>query len=76
MDIKQQFVNLCPLIYISSNGFQFPFDDIEHDDDLNHIKESVDYPILKSKMKNLLVLLNKDNSLINKDVENELWDLI
>jgi hypothetical protein len=64
------------MIFIGANGFQFPFDDVDHDDDLIQIRESVDYPVLKSKMENLIILINKDNSLINKDVETELWDLI
>jgi hypothetical protein len=64
------------MIYINSNGFQFPFDNIDHDDDLIQIRESIDYPVLKSKMENLIILINKDNSLLNKDVETELWDLI
>ena len=76
MIIKQQFTELCKMIFIGSNGFQFPFDDIDHDDDLIQIRESVDYPVLKSKMENLIILINKYNSLINKDVETELWDLI
>ncbi len=76
MIIKQQFTQLCQMIYISSNGFQFPFEDVEHDNDLSEIRESIDYPVLKSKMENLIILINKDNSLINKDVETELWDLI
>lgn len=76
MIIKQQFTQLCQMIYISSNGFQFPFENIDHDDDLIQIRESADYPVLKSKMENLIILINKDNSLINKDVETELWDLI
>ena len=76
MIIKQQFTELCKMIFIGSNGFQFPFDDVDHDDDLIQIRESVDYPVLKSKMENLIILINKDNSLLNKDVETELWDLI
>ena len=76
MIIKQQFTELCKMIFIGSNGFQFTFDDVDHDDDLIQIRESVDYPVLKSKMENLIILINKDNSLINKDVETELWDLI
>jgi hypothetical protein len=32
--------------------------------------------MLKEKMENLLNIVNKDNSLLNKDVETELWDLI
>jgi hypothetical protein len=32
--------------------------------------------MLKEKMENLLNIINKDNSLVDKDVETELWDLI
>lgn len=76
MKIKQDFTQLCSMIYISSNGFKFPFEDIDHDDDFSSIRESADYPTLKSKMQNLLTLLNKDQSLLEKDIETELWDLI
>lgn len=76
MSIKKDFLYLCSLIYISSNGFKFPFEDIEHDDDFTSIRESANYPILKSKMENLIILLNKDQSLIEKDIENEVWNLI
>ena len=76
MKIKQDFIKLCSMIYISSSGFKFPFEDVEYDDDFSSIRDSADYSTLKSKMENLLILLNKDQSLLEKDIETELWDLI
>ena len=76
MDTKEKFVSLCSMIFISKDGFSFPFEDIEYDSDYNDIRESKDYPLLESKMINLLKLINEDNLLINKDIETELWDLI
>lgn len=76
MEIKKQFVKLCEMIYVSSNGFNFPFEDIDHDDDFSEIRDSANYSILMSKMKNLLKLVNNDYSILEKDVETELWDLI
>ena len=38
--------------------------------------EDEDYPILKEKMDNLIVLVNSDHSMIDKDISEELWDLI
>jgi len=32
--------------------------------------------MLKEKMMNLVCLINSDNSLIDKDVETELWNMI
>ena len=64
MDAKKQFVKLCSMIYISSSGFRFPFDDIDYDDSLSEIRESENYPMLKSKMQNLLDMLNKDHSIL------------
>lgn len=76
MEIKQEFNQLCQMIYISSNGFAFPFEDVEHDGDLSGIRQSPNYPILKEKMQNLLNLINSNAYLIERDIENELWDLI
>lgn len=76
MKIKKEFIQLCSMIYISSDGFKFPFEDIEHDDEFSSIRESPDYPTIKSKMKNLITLINKDYSFLDMDIENDLWNLI
>ena len=35
------------------------------------------YDIFKKKMSNLLILLNNnDTDILNKDIENEIWDII
>ncbi len=40
-------------------------------------KDGDKYILFKNKMKNLLNLLNKNESLIiNKDIESEIWDII
>lgn len=76
MTIKQEFVELCKMIYVSKNGFAFPFEDLEHDDDLKVFRQSKNYLLLMRKMRNLITLINLDNKLLNKDVETELWKLI
>ena len=47
-------------------------------DDINGTMEQVFdlFPILKEKMDNLIVLINNDHSLADKDVSNELWNMI
>jgi len=52
------------------------YSNIEYDENFSNIYNDRNYNMLKEKMENLLNIVNKDNSLINKDVETELWDLI
>lgn len=74
--LKESFVELCSQIFITSDGFQFPFDSIRHNDDFKEILSSKDWSFLENKMANLLELINSDNSLISKDIETDLWTLI
>ena len=74
--LKENFLELCSKIFVSQNGFEFPFDEIRHSDDFVSIYTSEDYPILEKKMINLLNLINSDNSMIDKDIETELWYLV
>lgn len=40
-------------------------------------KDGDKYDIFKNKMSNLIILLNKnDVDILNKDIENEIWDII
>ena len=48
MIIKQQFTELCKMIFIGSNGFQFPFDDVDHDDDLIQITLIIQIPTIST----------------------------
>ena len=75
-NLKESFVELCSQIFVTPDGFQFPFDEIRHSDDFVSIYTSKDYPVLEKKMSNLLELINSDNSLIEKDIETELWNMI
>ena len=71
----KEFDKLCTQIFYYKNKFQFPFDAIIHEEGFQDILKSEDYPILESKMKNLLVLLNENPLLVEEDTEN-LWDKI
>ena len=76
MDIKQKFERMCDLILVEKNTLSFPYIDLKNNDDFIYWSEDEDYPILKEKMDNLIVLVNNDLSLIQKDISEELWDLI
>jgi hypothetical protein len=61
---------MCELISVNSKG-QFFFDSV--DVEFTEVYNDVDYPVLKGKMDKLIGLINEDNSLIEKDVQDELW---
>ena len=65
-----KFVNMCELISVDSKG-QFFFDSV--DVEFTEVYNDTDYPVLKEKMDKLICLINEDNSLIEKDVQDELW---
>ena len=65
-----KFVNMCELISVNSKG-QFFFDSV--DVEFTEVYNATDYPVLKEKMDKLIGLINEDNSLIEKDVQDELW---
>lgn len=65
-----KFVNMCELISVDSKG-QFFFDSV--DVEFTEVYNDTDYPVLKEKMDKLIGLINEDNSLIEKDVQDELW---
>ena len=66
---------LCTQIYYWKGQFRFPFDGIQHDKRFVDIVQSEDYQTLKFKLKNLLILINKDMTKINQDTE-VLWEVI
>jgi hypothetical protein len=74
--IKADFVKMCGLLEITSSGLFFPDEMIEIDSEFSEISESSHYEMLRKKMDNLVNLINSDSSLINKDIEKELWHLI
>ena len=75
-DIKQNFAEMCKHIFIGANGFSFPFESIEHDPTFDNLLESKEYSLLIEKMTNLLVLINSDNSILEMDLETEIWEMI
>jgi hypothetical protein len=76
MQTKENFVKLCELIFVGKNGYNFPFDAIRHYENYQEIYKSEEYSLLEKKMKNLINLVNSDNSLTEKDIEEELWYMI
>lgn len=68
-----KFVDMCDLISVDSKG-QFFFDSV--DVEFTDIYTDVDYPLLVEKMTKLINLINEDNSLIEKDVQDELWFML
>lgn len=75
-EIKSKFVEMCRYIKLHNGKFVCLYSNMEYDERFTKIFEDKDFNILKGKMENLLFIINKDNSLINKDVETELWNLI
>lgn len=77
LDIKLKFVEMCKLIFINGKGhFVFPFDNLIHDKDYSDFLNHSDWSILESKMENLITLINKDHSILELDVEDEIWEMI
>lgn len=77
LDIKLKFVEMCKLIFINGKGdFVFPIDNLIHDKDYSDFLNHSDWDILESKMGNLITLINKDHSILDLDVEDEIWEMI
>lgn len=77
LDIKGKFVEMCKMIFINGNGeFVFPTDNLIHDQDYSDFLNHSDWKILESKMTNLITLINNDNSILQKDVETEIWEMV
>jgi hypothetical protein len=77
LDIKEKFVEMCKLIFINGKGeFVFPIDNLIHDCDYSEFLNHSDWKVLEVKMNNLISLINKDNSILEKDVESEIWEMI
>ena len=76
MTTKQKFVKICHLIYIGKDGFTFPYEDLDYDDDYVFIESVKEYKLIVSKMRNLIDLINNNIDYIYKDIETEIYDLI
>ena len=75
MNQIEKFEKLCTQIFFHKGTFNFPFDGIQHNGEFESIVNDGEYPIFESKMKNLLVLINKDMTKINVDTQ-DLWEVI
>lgn len=77
LDIKAKFAEMAKMIFITSNGkFQFPFDDLRHSQDWNEFKSNPDWKILEKKMFNLIELVNRENSILELDLETQIWEMV
>lgn len=74
--MKNKFVEMCKHIVLYKGKFICLYSNIEYNEEFSNIYDDDNYDLLKEKMENLLQLVNKDSSLLNKDVESELWKLI
>jgi hypothetical protein len=72
----ETFVEMCSLLNNNDNKIYFPFETFEHSNQYSHISNLEVYPFLKNKMIKLIEMINNDNSLLEKDIENELWPLL
>jgi len=69
IELKKEFASLCWGLTKVNNKWEYYWHLLE--------KDEPQYIIYKDKMNNLLNLLNEnDQELLNKDIENEIWDLI
>jgi hypothetical protein len=75
MNQLEKFDKLCTQIFYFKGEFHFPFDSIKHNKEFQSILSSEEYPLLESKLKNLLVLINNDMTKIYQDTE-DLWEFI
>lgn len=77
LDIKQKFVEMCKLIFVNSKGkFVFPIENLIYDQDWSNFLNHKDWNVLNNKMSNLINKLNEDNSILNLDVETEIWEMV
>jgi len=68
-EIKKEFASLCWGLTKVDDKWDFFWRILE--------KEGDKYTIFKTKMSNLIILLNNnDTDILNKDIENEIWDMI
>ena len=77
LNIKDKFVEMCKMIFINADGkFVFPIDNLIYDEDYSDFMNHSDWSVLESKMTNLISKVNEDSSILEKDVETEIWEMI
>ena len=69
IELRKEFSSFCWGLTKVGDKWEFFWELFEKDDDK--------YINFKNKMNNLLILLNEDDSIIlNKDIEDEIYDMI
>ena len=77
LDIKDKFVEMCKMIFINVDGnFVFPVDNLLHDEDYSDFINHSDWSVLESKMTNLISKINQDQTILDKDIETEIWKMV
>jgi hypothetical protein len=73
----EKFERMVTCVGIGFKGeLFFDNDRFIHDASFGDLHKDSDLSFLKEKMNNFLTLVNSDLSLAEKDIANELWDLI
>jgi hypothetical protein len=75
---KEMVANVMSSDYVDLvNGIGLFFsDDIEYDEDYNHITKDNEYPLIKEKVNNIIKLVNNNPPMVYKDLESELWYMV
>ena len=60
-------------VYTNKNNIA---NQLEYGEKNIEIRNDPDYPFLKKKMSKVLKLINSDLSLIDKDIETEIWNMV
>lgn len=77
LEIKDKFVEMCKMIFINADGnFVFPTDNLLYDEDYSDFINHPDWSTLESKMTNLINRINEDSSILNQDIETEIWQIV
>lgn len=68
-NIKKEFASFCWGLTKVNDKWEFFWKLLD--------KDGEKYDIFKKKISNLIILLNKnEKDILNKDIENEIWDII
>lgn len=75
---KQNFVEMCKFVtYVEDTGEIYCAWDEMKESTLSKVDfTDPNYRELRRKLKKLVKLVRKDNSLINRDIETDLWNIL
>jgi hypothetical protein len=75
---KQMVIEIMSSDYvdiISGKGLIFN-NNIIYDTNFSHITNDEEYPVIEQKINSLVNLINENPSLVDKDLEDELWFMV